>query len=403
MNILVVSQFFYPDDFRINDIAKELAADGHHVEVLTGLPDYATSRIPSEYRFFRKRKETVDGVHITRVPTIARRRGILFRMLNYLSFVISGCLYARFCKFRADVVLSCETSPVLQVMPAITYKKRRHVPLVIYCCDIWPECLKVWGVKESSLLFRLMHKRSNRIFQSGDVVPYSSLPFHAYLRDVNGMPEDKLVYLPQHAEDMFCPNASGVGDGRVHFGFAGNIGAAQQVDCLVRAAALLPTDKPFMVHIFGDGSERENCERLAEELGVTERVVFRGKFPVTAMPRLYSELDCFILTMMGGGVGSATLPAKMQGYISAGKPVLAAADGASADFISQVDCGLSVPAGDSEGLAQAMLQVIDDPAAFRRKGENGRRYYEENFTKDIFMKRLYAILDKVIRHTKESQ
>ncbi len=396
MNILVVSQFYYPDDFRINDVTKALAADGHRVLVVTGLPDYATGRVPKPYRFFRRRRETLDGVSVVRTPIVARRKGVFFRALNYLSFVISGSLYALFTRFRADVVFSCETSPVLQTLPAIVYQKRRRVPLVLYCCDIWPECLKVWNVRESDWLFRRMHTLSRYIYRQGDIVPISSPPFRAYLREVNGIPDDKMVELPQHAEDLYSGIAGQYEEnGCADFLFAGNIGAAQQVDCLIRAVSLIQTERPFCVHIVGDGSERAACEELVEHFGLRGRVIFHGKHPLSEMEPFYRLADCFVLTMMGGGVGDATLPAKIQGYLSAGKPIVGAADGISARMIEEAGCGVCVPADDSVALAQAMTAVLERPAAFREMGLRGRRYYEANYTKEIFMKRLYAILEQV--------
>lgn len=399
MEILIVSQCYYPDDFRINDISRQLAADGHTVHVLTGLPDYATGRVPQAYRRHRRRRETIDGVDVIRVPVIARRQGMIFRALNYLSFVVSGCLWARFCRVKADAVFSYETSPVLQVRPAITFHRRRKVPLVIHCCDIWPACLKVWGVKESSLLYRFMTGESRRIFGAGDRVAISSAPFRAYLRTVNGVADGKIVELPQHAEDLYADIAGTYEEnGCTDFLFAGNVGSAQNVGCLVEAADALRrlTDKPFHVHIVGDGSARAACETLARERRLEDWVTFHGKHPLAEMSRFYRLADCFVLTMQGGEVGEFTLPAKWQGYISAGKPVLAAASGICAEMTALAGCGESVPAGDGAALAEAMCRVMDDPEEYRARGLAGRRYYEENYTKERFMSRLYAILEEVL-------
>lgn len=400
MRILVVSQFYHPDEFRINDITRQMAADGHTVHVLTGLPDYTTGRVPKDYRFFRRRRETVDGVHIHRVPIIARRHGVFFRVLNYLSFVLFGCLWAWFCGVKADVVFSYETSPVLQVMPAIAFAKRRRLPLVIYCCDIWPECLKVWGVKEQHPLFRYMKRKSRDIFNAGDRVAISSLPFREYLQTVNEVPDAKIVELLQHAEDLFADIAGEYQEnGVVDFLFAGNIGAAQNVDCIVRAADVLRRQnaKPFHIHIVGDGSERAACEQLANQLQVADRVTFHGKHPLQEMKRFYRLADCFLLTISAGSVGMATLPAKWQGYISAGKPVVSAAGGACAVMTERAECGLCVPPNDDVALAKAMCQVMEDPASYRVCGLNGRRFYEQNCTRELYMRRLYALFDEVVR------
>ena len=395
MNILVVSQCFYPDDFRINDIVAALTEEGHTVRVLTGLPDYATSRVPREYRFFRRRREDWNGAQVVRVPTVARRSGVLFRALNYASFVFWGWLYAHFCKKDAEVVLSYQTSPVLQSIPAAAYRWRAGAPLVLYCCDLWPESLKAWNVGEGHPLFRFIHRVSRRIYGKADTLAITSEPFRQYLTDVDGVEEERIVYLPQHAEDMYSDICGQYEEnGCVDFLFAGNIGAVQNVDCILRAASLVKTDKPFHVHIVGSGSALEECKALADELHLKDRVTFHGKFPVSEMKRFYCMADCFLLTLRGGDFIGMTLPAKAQGYLCAGKPVVAAADGAAYDLVREADCGESVPAGDAQGLAAAMEAVIADPALYQEKGRNGRRYFERHFTREIFMESLNRLLEQ---------
>lgn len=396
MNITIVSLYYAPEDFRITDIAKALAADGHRVRVITGLPDYANPYIPKEYRFFRRRREVLDGVSVTRIPIIARRKGLFFRVLNYLSFVVSGWIYTRFCSKKTDIVISYETSPVTQILPAISLANRAGVPLLIYCLDIWPACLKAWNVTETHPLFRLMHRVSRAIYRKGDLVAISSPAFRKYLRDYNGVDEEKIVDLPQHAEDIYADIAGRFEPHEgLHFLYAGNIGAVQRVDVLVRAAALVTSDIPFYIHIVGDGSEKEACEQLARQLGVSDKVIFHGRHPLSEMPRFYTMADCFLLTISGDEIGSLTLPAKLQGYMSAGKPIVASAAGATAEVVEAAGCGWHCPPGDPEQLARTLQQAIENRAAFARLGENGRRYFNAHFTKDIFMERLYNAIGQL--------
>lgn len=402
MRILVVSQCFYPDDFRINDIVDSLVREGHSVRVLTGLPDYATSRVPREYRFFKKRRERWHGAEIVRVPTVQRRSGVLFRALNYVSFAFWGLLYVRICPKDVDVVFSYQTSPVLQAIPAVSFKKRAKIPLVLYCCDLWPESLKAWNVSENDPLFRLIHRISRRLYGSCDTVAITSKPFREYLREIDGVGDSRIVYLPQHAEDLYGDICGVYEDnGCTDFLFAGNIGAVQNVGCIVRAAAEIHTDAPFLVHIVGSGSAYDDCVALARQFGVTDRVIFHGKFPLSEMKRFYTMADCFLLTLRGGDFIGMTLPAKTQGYLCAGKPVVAAADGAVSGLIKEADCGDCVPAGDWKALAEAMTAVIADPEKYREAGRNGRRYFEEHFTRDIFMRSLTEILNGAVMQETE--
>lgn len=397
MKILVVSQCFFPDDFRINDIVDSLVKNGHSVRVLTGLPDYATSKVPPEYRFFQKRREIWHRAQIIRIPTVARRKGVFFRALNYFSFVFWGVFYAHFCRFDADIVFSYQTSPVLQALPAVSYKKRKRIPLFLYCFDLWPESLKAWNIQESHPLFRLMRRISRKIYNQCDTIAVTSKPFREYLKEVNSVPDKRIFYLPQHAEDLYSDIYGQYEEnGCLDFLFAGNIGAVQNVDCIIRAASEIKAKGTYCIHIVGNGSECEKCMRLAKECGVDNHVIFHGKFPLSEMKRFYKLADCFLLTLRGGDFIGLTLPAKTQSYISTGKPVVAAVDGAAAELIREADCGECVPAGDIQGLAAAMTKIINTFEQYKEKGMNGRRYYEQNFTREIFIRSLTEMLERTI-------
>ena len=394
MNILVVSEYFYPDNFGINGVVEELMKSGHHVRVLTGLPDYTTSKIPKKYKWFRNRHEQFNGAEIVRVPTIARRHGVFFRALAYGSFVVSSFLYACFCrKSEIDAILVYQTSPVFQAIPAEKLKKRTGKRLVLYCCDLWPESLKAWNVKESSLIFKAVHKISKRIYHRCDTIAISSKPFREYLQTVCTVPEESIVYLPQHAEDIYADICGAYQDnGCIDFLFAGNIGSVQNIDCIINAIPYVQTKRDFHVHIVGDGSELENCKQLAKRLHVTDRVTFYGRHPLSEMKKYYQMADCFLLTLRGGDFIGKTLPAKSQSYLSAGKPVLAATDGAACELIAEADCGECVPAGDYQALGAKMAQMAEHFEEYRQKGLNGRRFYEENYTREKFIGSLTGLL-----------
>ena len=394
MHIVVFSMMYAPDDFKINDIVLELIRQGHSVKVVTGLPDYATSHIPGEYRWFRKRHEKMVRYEVRRLSIIARRHGVLFRMLNYLSYVVSGSIYALFCRKKGtDAILVYETSPIFQAIPALIFKKLAHRPLTLYCCDVWPACVQAWNVSEHSFFYRFSLRASRFIYRRCDTVAVSSRPFIPYLHEVCGVDKERMPYLPQHAEDLYS-DICGVyeEDGCTDFLFAGNIGAVQDVECIIKATARLPGELPFKVHIVGAGSNLNACKQLVEQLSLQNKVVFHGRHPQSQMPCYYKMADCMLLTLRGGDMIGETLPAKAQSYLSVGKPIVGAIDGAGREMIIEADCGEGVPAGDDEALAAAMRRVIEHPAVYRQKGQNGRRFFEENYTKALFMQRLMALL-----------
>lgn len=394
MRILITSQCFYPDDFRINDIVEELVLQGHDVTVLTGLPDYTTSKVPKEYKWFRNRRQNIYGAKVIRVPIIARRKGLLFRILNYGSFVISSVLYALFAKSKdIDTIFSYQTSPVFQTIPALVFKMKTKRKLIIYCCDIWPECLKAWNVREDSLVFKIVHWISKKIYNACDTVAISSTSFREYLMNVCNVQDEKIKYLPQHAEDLYSDICGKyIENDCIDFLFAGNIGAVQNIDCILNAVKHVNTSKLYKVHIVGDGSSLQGCKQLAKEFDIEDKVIFHGRHPLEKMKDFYKMADCFLLTLRGDDFIGMTLPAKAQGYLSAGKPILGAINGSAQEMISQADCGECVKAGDFIALAEKMEHIIENFEEYKRKGLNGRRFYEENFTKAKFMARMQEML-----------
>ncbi len=393
MKIAIVSQHFYPDTFRINDIAYDLAAQGHRVQVYTGLPDYDAGRLPADYRRFRNRRARHRGVDIRRVPTTQRRTGSFWRLINYASFAISGWLCSGFAPRDFDVVLTYQTSPVSQAIPAQRLARRSRCPHLLYCLDLWPECVTVWGVQSGSLLYRVVRSISRRIYGAADRVPVCSLPFADYLHEVCDVPKDRMDYLPQPCEDLFESVSGQYEDnGCVDLLFAGNVGAAQDIPCLLDAVALLGDKPGYRVHIVGGGSELTAMEARSAHMGLTHRVIFHGRKPLEEMPAYYRMADAFLLLLKGDSFVGHTLPGKLQSYMSAGKPILAAIDGAAADVLRDADCGLCGPPSDARTLAAHMGALIDAPDSYRDLGTRAFAYYRQHFSKEAFFARLEEIV-----------
>ena len=391
MNILIVSQHFYPDSFRVNEISTELVKRGNKVTVLTSLPDYSTGRVPKECKGLKNRKFNFDGVNVIRTFSVSRRSGLLFRVLNYTSFCISSTLKARLMKEKFDLVLCYQTSPVLMANAARALANKQKIPFLIYCLDLWPECLKAWGVGEGNPLFKIMHSYSRKMYNRADAIPVSSKPFTEYLYNVNGVKKSKICYLPQHSDDLNLPVKNN-SDGILHLSFGGNIGSVQNIDTIVKAVAELKDLSGFVVDIYGDGSELENCKKLADELKVQGKIIFHGRVSKEKLWEEYKNTDAFLLTLRAeDGIG-LTAPAKLQEYMSGKRPIIAAIDGAAKEIINSAECGVCVSAGDYKALAGAIEDFVLNKSAYNKLAENGRKYFEENFTLDKFMLSLEQLL-----------
>ncbi|MCR5591886.1 MAG: glycosyltransferase family 4 protein [Lachnospiraceae bacterium] len=379
MKILTVCQYYHPEPFRIHEVCEELAARGHEVTVLTGLPNYPMGVIPEEYRGRKHRRETVNKVKVIRVKERPRKPGKAGLAMNYVSFVWHAGFTAFTMKKDFDVIFVYQLSPVLMAIPAYVAKWfSKTKKIMIYCLDLWPESLTSLGISRESLFFRFMRSVSIRIYKGAAAIGYTSRKFGDYFSGQLGLKDKKYMHIPQFADELFSDIEAETGDKEtIDYVFAGNIGMMQSVETIVKAAALA-SDERIRWHIVGDGFALEACKKLAEDMK-TDKVIFYGRLPVEEMPKFYSMADAMIVTLAGGMI-SYTLPGKIQSYMAAGKAVIAAADGETKTVIEESGCGLCAPAGDEKALAE----LADKMAAqndFARMGENSRKYYNLHFTK----------------------
>lgn len=396
MKILVVCQNYFPEHFLINEIAPMLQKQGHEVSVLTGLPNYPQGKVPSDYRFLRRRNEVIDGVKVHRCFEIGRGNSALRLMLNYASFAVSSSLRALFMREKFDLVFSYQLSPITMALPAVIYKKRKKVPLFLYCLDLWPaSALTVVG--EGSPVFKGAAVLSKFIYAQADAIGVTSEPFADYLQSVCDVPEEKLTYIPQHANGMYLEEDMTAAESEVKtFLFAGNLGKAQSLDTVIDAAKQLADRHDWQVLLVGDGSEMQNLQQAVQEAGLSDRILFPGRFSPEEMLPFYKKADVLLLTLSGDSVVGETLPGKLQMYMTVGKPILAAVNGAGAKVIADAACGKCTAAQDSDGLASLMAQYLDNPEEFADCGENAKTYFRGNFTSDVFLSRLNDVIQSLI-------
>lgn len=396
MNVLVVCQYYYPEQFRINDICEQLVVEGHSVTVLTGLPNYPKGEVPNEYRWGKRRKEVVNGVNVIRSFEVARGKGAIRLGLNYLSYMFSASLKFFFMKKDFDLIFVYQLSPVTMAFPAIIAKKITKVPLYLYSCDIWPDSMKNILSNENNIVYRLLKKISTYIYSQSDGIGITSTPFFHYFNTVHSIPLNKISYIPQHAEETYLSINEPEDNGIVDFVFMGNIGLAQDIDCILDAIQELKDDLSFKVHFVGDGSYLENSKSIVNEKRLSNHVIFHGRHPLEDMPKFYRLADACLLTLKGDSLVGQTMPSKLQGYMAAGRPVIGAINGAAQEVISESKCGVCVSAGDSKSLAKVMKDFIENPDKYQNFGENGRKYFVDNFTKKKYMEKLVGQFNKLM-------
>lgn len=395
MRILVISQFYYPEPFqKLKDLCEGWKDAEHEVTVLTGVPNYPTGMIPTEYQQGKKRQERIDGVKVLRLPLIPRHRSNIGLALNYLSWSAVATLKVLFWKERFDVVFCYQTSPVLVLFPAWVAKLKSRCDLVGYCLDQWPVSMLATLKSEHNLAYRLMKVVSGWLYQRCDSLAVTSKPFIDYLVKEHQLSKDRLIYVPQHGNDDYLTKsfAKNMDDEVIHLLFTGNMGQAQDLGTILKAAKLVRQNLNFVIDFVGSGSALADCESFVQQESLAERVKFHGRKPYAELPRYYRQADACLVTLRHENAIGLTLPGKMQDYLAVGKPIIGAIDGAGAQVIEEAQCGLCVKAGDSDALARAIEGFIEHRAKYSDCGENARRYYAEHFTKRRVLKQFLDIL-----------
>lgn len=391
--ILVICQYYRPEPFRISDICEEMVRRGHEVQVVTGYPNYPEGVLYEGYGKGKHIDEVINGVRVHRCFTIPRDTGTVKRLMNYYSYAASSTAYvlSKACvasdRKPFDVVFCNQLSPVMMADAAIAYKKKYKVSVVMYCLDLWPESLIAGGITRTSPIYKFFHHVSKRIYRQMDKILITSRMFSDYLRDEFGIKKEKIEHLPQYAEGIFEQIPLRDEDGMFHVMFAGNIGAVQSVETVIRAAEMLK-EKPVKFHIVGGGTDLERLQGIAKDL---DNVVFYGRRPLEEMPGFYAKADAMLVTLAADPILSLTLPGKVQSYMAVGKPIIGAIDGETKEVIEEAQCGFCGKADDAVELAENIKRFIqsEDRVAM---GKNARKYYEENFEEKLFMDKLESKL-----------
>ena len=394
MKILVVCQHFYPENFRINDICYELVKRGNDVTVLTGLPNYPKGKVLKEYKFFKNRNQVINGVKIKRCSLVGRGNSTLMMMINYMWFAIFASIKAMFMKKNFDLVYVYQLSPITMTWPAIVVKKMAHIPLIIHVLDQWPVSITTGGISKKSLPYKILTKWSIYAYNKADLITCSSRSFKNYFINELGLSKEKqFLYLPSYAEDNY-KNIKTKKDDTFDLVFAGNIGPAQSVETIVETANILKDNKKIKFHIVGDGLNRKICEDLAKEYKL-DNIFFYGYHPVEDMPKYYQIADAFLITMVDNEVVNSTLPAKVQSYMIAGKPIIGSISGEVSDVIKDAKCGLCCKSLDYKGLAKIILEASKSDK-INEWSKNAYNYYLEHFEKEKCLDDLEKVLKNIV-------
>lgn len=404
MRILVVSQYFWPEGFRINDLVTELVGRGHAVTVLTGQPNYPGGALDSDYARRPEAFSQYGGADIVRVPHILRgNRGIQL-MLNYFTFALSASAIGAF-KLRGrrfDAVFAFEPSPITIGIPAIVLKWVKRAPMALWVLDLWPQTLQAVGAVRSPFILNCVDALVRLIYRHCDKILAQSRSFIDVIAS-QGVERDRIVYFPSWAEDaepvdtsIAAPEIPPAPD-IFTVVFTGNVGEAQGFEAVIEAAKLL-RDDPVRWVIVGDGRRLDWLRAQVEQLGLEDRFLMVGRFALERMPSFIAHADALLVCLRDEPVFALTIPGKVQSYLKSGRPVLAMLNGEGARVVTESGAGLAVPAGDAGGLAAAVRTMLAHGAAERAlMGKAGLRYSQDNFDRSSLISSLEDLLSELVR------
>ena len=386
MKILIVTQYFWPENFRVNDLAKGLRDAGHDVTVFTGLPNYPQGKIYKGYSFWKGPfSDVYDGIKVLRIPLVPRgtKKGIQL-ILNYFSFFIFGCLLIPFmCRQKYDHVFVYEVSPVTVALPAIILKWIKKVPVSMWVTDLWPDTLEATGVVKNKKLLFCVGLLVKFIYKNLDHILVSS---RAFIPKINAFYKHKneIIYWPQWAEDLYLGDSldqntlKSVNDELpqgFRILFAGNLGTSQGLDSLIEVANKMKVHPNVQWIVLGDGLVRKSLEKSVKEYNLSNFHIM-GRRDLEQMPYYYKNSDALLVSLKKSELFSITVPSKLQSCLASGKPILGAIDGETARIIKESGAGFVSGAGDVKGLADNALHLSTlDESELSAHGENAKKIF----------------------------
>ncbi len=410
MRVLVVSQYFWPENFRINAIVESMVERGIEVEVLTGKPNYPEGDIYTGYCAWGCQTEQWKGALLHRVPLFPRGRNSHLRLLlNYGSFIFFGMISGSWLlrKRQYNVIFVYGLSPILLALPALFIGWLKGKKVIIWVQDLWPESLSATGYIRNRFIIGAVRQVVRFIYRHADLLLVQSRAFEEPVRALAS--DTPIVYYPNSVDDTFSvpaksepPLVPGL-DKKFLVMFAGNIGTAQAVDVIVDAASHLKAYTDIHFVVLGDGSCREEMLKEAQQRGLTN-LNLPGRFPVETMPGFMQKASALLVTLADRPIFEVTVPNKIQAYLAAGRPVIACLNGEGARLVAEAGAGMATPAEDAQALADTILRLYRlSPVEREKMGENGRRYYQEHFDHDHLVDELIGHLQAVAQDGKDIQ
>ena len=406
MKILIITPHFWPENFYINYVAKMLSESGNDVTILTGKPNYPHGNIFKGYGKFSVTNEKIDSIDIYRTPIFPRGQNSKTKLiLNYISFVLSTSFLAPwlFRKKSFDVLFVYGVSPILSALPAIFYSFIKKAKLCLWIQDLWPESVICSGYIKNRFFLFLVKQVVVFIYKSSDLILIQSRSFRSRVKKLS--PKSKILYFPNSVDKIFLNKKIIFQDPpfkfkKNHFNvvFAGNIGKVQSISTIIEAARILQKYRNIKLLVVGDGSDKNFLAEMILKYKLNN-ISYMGAYPLDKMPSIFNNASALLISLTDHEIFKLTVPNKLQAYLASSKPIIGSVSGEAARIINESKSGIAVKPCDANLLANSILKLSKlKKIDLYTMGNNGRKYFQNNFDSSKLNKKLINILNGLVRN-----
>ena len=405
MKILIISQYFWPENFRINELTEDLVKLGHELTVLTGYPNYPNGEIYKEFKKNKSQYSHYKGARIIRVPILPRKKNKPNLILNYISFLFNSIFvgYFKLRKHDFDVIFTCQLSPVTIGITSAFFSKIKNCPQIFWVLDLWPDTLEALEIIKNKSLIKLFKNLVNWIYGRCDLILAQSKKI---LQEIDTYPSVRnTYYFPSWGDsELFKKEtkpAKEIKDKKIFtILFAGNIGKAQDFPNLIKAVEILSLKEvnKFRIILIGEGSEKNWIKKEIQRKNLNKYFELYKSYPIKRMNSFFLHADALLVTLLDKKVFNMTIPGKIQFYLSSGIPIIGMIGGEGAQIIKESDSGMVCKPGDYRKLSKIISKMINlNKSNLIKMGKNGKNYCEKEFSRTILINKLNQLLIKETR------
>jgi len=393
-----VTEYFYPEEFKINEIALAWKQKGYDVDILTQAPTYPLGKTYAGYENRWYSKDIYEGINVYRVKAVTGYRNSLFKkLLKYFVFMFLGSIVSLKIGKKYDYVFGFDIASLTGMVPAILLKKFYDKKVTLWIQDVWPDSVYAYGFKKTKLLSFVLDGFVRFIYRNSSNFAVSGKGFIGKVKHYSN--DDKPIeYLPNWADvlDKDLSPFEFSKEEKVHFTFAGNVGKVQNLDNIIKSFGSLPYEyiQKAQLNIIGDGSHSIALQELVDQNSF-KNIVFWGRKPREEMYKYFRSSDFLIVSLVDKPIFSLTVPAKLQTYIAAGKPILAILNGDAADIVTKNNLGFSSKPNDTVEIQSVFLRAITStPEEVKEFTKNSQYLTQTLFAKNRIITELLDLMEK---------